>query len=198
MLLKYDEIAARRLLRRPVGGAARKLKADSPDQRSANVIVPVPLPRRPPARTCLRPGRDDRPLAKRLGLKVRPYLLARTKPRPPRLILSRTEHWNSVSGAWRRPRGPSGRQAAHPAGRRRDDHRRHTRCMCASPSQSRSCSDGGAYGRARGPEMATDVGASHAPVMRRRHFHKKFMRPRHKCVIMERIDYDRRNGTNCI
>jgi competence protein ComFC len=41
-----------------------------------------------------------RPLAKRLGLPLRPYLLARTKPRPPRLVLSRKEHWDSVRGAY--------------------------------------------------------------------------------------------------
>lgn len=46
-----------------------------------------------------------RPLAKRLGLRMRPYLLARTKPRPPRLVLSRTEHWSSVRGAYVTPDG---------------------------------------------------------------------------------------------
>ena len=41
-----------------------------------------------------------RPLARRLGLKLGAYLLVRTKPRPAQLILSRSEHWKSVRGAY--------------------------------------------------------------------------------------------------
>lgn len=41
-----------------------------------------------------------KPLAKKLGLRFGSYLLVRTKPRPPQLILSRTERWTSVRGAY--------------------------------------------------------------------------------------------------
>jgi predicted amidophosphoribosyltransferase len=34
-----------------------------------------------------------RPFAKCLDRKFEPRLLVRTKPRPPELVLSRTEHW---------------------------------------------------------------------------------------------------------
>ena len=41
-----------------------------------------------------------RPLARRLGVKLRPDVLVRTRPRPPQLVLSRTERWKSVRGAY--------------------------------------------------------------------------------------------------
>ena len=33
-------------------------------------------------------------------MKLGPRLLTRTKPRPPQLVLSRSEHWKSVRGAY--------------------------------------------------------------------------------------------------
>jgi len=41
-----------------------------------------------------------RPLARRLGLPYRPVLLMRTKPRPDKHILSISERWESVRGAF--------------------------------------------------------------------------------------------------
>lgn len=41
-----------------------------------------------------------RPLARRLKLKLDARILIRTKPRPARLVLSRSEHWKSVRGAY--------------------------------------------------------------------------------------------------
>jgi predicted amidophosphoribosyltransferase len=41
-----------------------------------------------------------RALARRLHLKLEARLLVRTKPRPPRLVLPRSEHWKSVRGAY--------------------------------------------------------------------------------------------------
>lgn len=41
-----------------------------------------------------------RPLAKRLGLPLRTYLLVRTKPRPARHRLTRHERWQTVRGAF--------------------------------------------------------------------------------------------------
>jgi len=45
------------------------------------------------------PLRQSRP-AERLELKLERYLLARTRPRPPQRVLSRTEHWKSGRGAY--------------------------------------------------------------------------------------------------
>ena len=41
-----------------------------------------------------------KPLAKSLGVPFGSYLLVRTRPRPPQLVLSRTERWSSVRGAY--------------------------------------------------------------------------------------------------
>jgi competence protein ComFC len=41
-----------------------------------------------------------RPLAQRLGLEFSPCLLVRTRPRPPQLVLSRSQRWSSVRGAY--------------------------------------------------------------------------------------------------
>ena len=64
-------------------------------------MVPVPLHRdRQRERGYNQAELIARPLAKRLGLKLERYLLARTRPRPPQLVLSRSEHWKSVRGAY--------------------------------------------------------------------------------------------------
>ena len=41
-----------------------------------------------------------RPLAKRLGIPYRAHLLARTRPRPDKLRLTRRERWETVRGAY--------------------------------------------------------------------------------------------------
>ena len=67
----------------------------------ADVIVPVPLhPERRRERGYNQAELIARPLARRMGLKLGSYLLMRTKPRPPQLVLSRSEHWKSVRGAY--------------------------------------------------------------------------------------------------
>ncbi|MGD0956577.1 MAG: phosphoribosyltransferase family protein [Candidatus Acidiferrales bacterium] len=48
----------------------------------------------------IKPKLIARPLAKRLNLRLDPHLLVRTRPRPPQLVLSRSEHWKSVRGAY--------------------------------------------------------------------------------------------------
>jgi ComF family protein len=67
----------------------------------ADVVVPVPLH---PARLCERGYNQAeliaRPLARKLHLKLGPYLLARTKPRPDKLRLTQHERWTSVRGAY--------------------------------------------------------------------------------------------------
>ena len=107
MLLKYEEVTrlgdffADRLF-----DLHCQLSRQNADEWRADVIVPVPLHvDRRRERGYNQTELIARPLAKRLGLKVRPYLLARTRPRPPRLVLSRTEHWNSVRGAYATPEG---------------------------------------------------------------------------------------------
>jgi ComF family protein len=102
MLLKYEEVTrlgdwfAARLATLHAGLRDR----DSAAWR-ADAVVPVPLHAdRRRERGYNQVDMIARPLAKRLKLPFRPYLLARTKPRPARLVLSRTEHWESVRGAY--------------------------------------------------------------------------------------------------
>ena len=67
----------------------------------ADVVVPVPLhPARQRERGYNQAELIARPLARRLGLKLGPYLLMRTKPRPAQLLLSRKQRWESVRGAY--------------------------------------------------------------------------------------------------
>jgi competence protein ComFC len=73
---------------------------------TADVVVPVPLhPARHRERGYNQAELIARPLARKLGLPLRAYLLVRTKPRPPRLLLSRRERWESVRGAYEMRRG---------------------------------------------------------------------------------------------
>ncbi len=102
MLLKYEEVtrlgdffAAR------LADLHARLSQRDPSAWRADAIVPVPLHAdRRRERGYNQAEMIARPLAKRLKLPFRPYLLARTKPRPARLVLSRTEHWESVRGAY--------------------------------------------------------------------------------------------------
>jgi len=65
------------------------------------VVVPVPLhPALQRERGYHQAELIARPLSKLLGLKFEPRVLVRTKPRPPRLMLSRSERWASVRGAY--------------------------------------------------------------------------------------------------
>jgi ComF family protein len=71
------------------------------DEWSADAVVPVPLhPDRKRERGYNQAELIARPLAKRLGIGMAPRLLIRTKPRPPQLLLSRSERWKSVHGAY--------------------------------------------------------------------------------------------------
>jgi ComF family protein len=98
MLMKYERVtrlgdwfAAR--LADLVEEAGEKLRAD--------VVVPVPLHAdRQRERGYNQAELIARPLSRRLRLKLRSSLLVRTKPRPPQLVLSRSEHWKSVRGAY--------------------------------------------------------------------------------------------------
>jgi len=97
-LLKYHAVT-------PLGGwfAARlaELVARQPEGFAADVVVPVPLhPTRLRERGYNQAELIARPLARRMRLPLRSYLLVRTKPRPDKLKLTRKERWSSVRGAY--------------------------------------------------------------------------------------------------
>lgn len=98
VLLKYHEVT-------PLGAwfAARleEVVARNPDDFAADVVVPVPLhASRLRERGYNQAELIARPLAKRLGLPLRSYLLVRTRPRPEKLKLTRKERWRTVRGAY--------------------------------------------------------------------------------------------------
>jgi len=101
VLLKYEEVL-------PLGEwfASRLAEivprtAGGMDEWRADVVVPVPLHAdRRRERGYNQAELIARPLAARLHIKLEPRLLIRTRPRPSRLVLSRTEHWKSVRGAY--------------------------------------------------------------------------------------------------
>ncbi len=97
-LLKYRAVT-------PLGGwfAARlaELAARPPEGFAADVVVPVPLhASRLRERGYNQAELIARPLAKRLRLPFRSYLLVRTRARPDKLKLSRQERWRTVRGAY--------------------------------------------------------------------------------------------------
>ena len=97
-LLKYHAVT-------PLGGwfAARlaEMVARQPEAFGADVVVPVPLhPSRLRERGHNQAELIARPLARRLRLPLRSYLLVRTKPRPEKLKLTRQERWRTVRGAY--------------------------------------------------------------------------------------------------
>jgi ComF family protein len=68
---------------------------------AADVVVPVPLHReRERERGYNQADLIAKPLAKRLGLPYRAVLLMRTRPRPDKQVLSMSERWESVRGAF--------------------------------------------------------------------------------------------------
>jgi ComF family protein len=98
LLLKYDEVT-----RLGDWFAARLAELVEREREAwqADVVVPVPLHKgRQRERGYNQAELIARPLARRLGLKLERYLLARMRPRPAQLVLSRTEHWKSVRGAY--------------------------------------------------------------------------------------------------
>ena len=98
LLLKFEEVTC-------LGGwfasQLAVLVNCEPEEFRADVVVPVPLhPDRQRERGYNQAELIARPLARKLHLKLGSYLLTRTRPRPPRLVLSRKEHWDSVRGAY--------------------------------------------------------------------------------------------------
>jgi competence protein ComFC len=98
LLLKYDQMTR---LGNWFAARLADVISRAPEASRFDVVVPVPLhPDRKRERGYNQAELIARPLAKRLGVKLVPDLLVRTKPRPPQLVLSRSEHWKSVRGAY--------------------------------------------------------------------------------------------------
>ncbi|HEV8385895.1 MAG TPA: ComF family protein [Candidatus Acidoferrales bacterium] len=98
VLLKYHAVT-------PLGGwfAARlaEMVVCDPEAFAADVVVPVPLhSSRLQERGYNQAELIARPLARRLGLPLRPVLLVRTRSRPGKLKLTRKERWLTVRGAY--------------------------------------------------------------------------------------------------
>ncbi|MGB6482139.1 MAG: ComF family protein [Candidatus Acidiferrales bacterium] len=97
-LLKYEKLT--RLGQWFAERLHQVIQAD-PALRPVDVVVPVPLhPARLRERGYNQAELIAKPLARKLRLPLGPYLLVRTKPRPPRLLLSRRERWLTVRGAY--------------------------------------------------------------------------------------------------
>lgn len=98
VLLKYEGV--RRLGDWFAGRLAETAQKCAGDWR-IDLVVPVPLHAgRLRERGYNQAELIAKPLAKKMGLRFGSYLLVRTKPRPAQLILSRTERWSSVRGAY--------------------------------------------------------------------------------------------------
>ncbi|MGB7025639.1 MAG: phosphoribosyltransferase family protein [Candidatus Acidiferrales bacterium] len=73
----------------------------APEWFPADVAVPVPLhPARQREHGYKQPELMARPLARKLEMPLGAHRLVRTKPRPPRLLLSRRERWQTVRSAY--------------------------------------------------------------------------------------------------
>ena len=103
VLLKYEEVTR---LGHWFAERLAEVIRKAGEEFQADAVVPVPLhPDRQRERGYNQAELIARPLARRLGLKLGSYLLMRTKPRPAQLVLSRSEHWKSVRGAYATRRG---------------------------------------------------------------------------------------------
>jgi ComF family protein len=98
LLLKYEGVLP---LGRWFAARLAGIAVAHPKEFAADVVVPVPLhPARLRERGYNQAELIARPLARRLGLPLRSYLLVRTKPRPEKLKLTRRERWETVRGAY--------------------------------------------------------------------------------------------------
>lgn len=98
VLLKYEQVTR---LGSWFADRLAEIVFQAAEDWKADIVVPVPLHvERQRERGYNQAELIARPLAKRLNLKLDPRLLVRTKPRPAQLVLSRTEHWKSVRGAY--------------------------------------------------------------------------------------------------
>jgi len=97
-LLKYEEVTR---LGEFFGANLAEMALRDAENFAADVVVPVPLHAdRQKERGYNQAEMIARPVAKRLGLELGSYLLVRKLPRPPQLLLTRAERWQSVRGAY--------------------------------------------------------------------------------------------------
>lgn len=98
VLLKYEEVTR---LGHWFAERLAEIVQKAPEAWQADLVAPVPLHSdRRRERGYNQAELIARPLANKLRLPFEPNLLVRTKPRPAQLVLSRTEHWRSVRGAY--------------------------------------------------------------------------------------------------
>ena len=98
VLLKYEQVTS---LADWFGARLAEIAIGAGSEWRADVVVPVPLHRdRRRERGYNQAELIAKPVARRLKLYLDSNLLIRTKPRPSQLVLSRTEHWRSVRGAY--------------------------------------------------------------------------------------------------
>ena len=95
---KYEEVAR---LGDWFGARLPEVYARESSEWEIDVVVPVPLhPERRRERGYNQAELIARPLSKCLQVRLDSRLLVRIKPRPAQLVLSPTEHWKSVRGAY--------------------------------------------------------------------------------------------------
>lgn len=98
LLLKYEQVTS---LADWFGARLAEMAVRAGAEWRADAVAPVPLHRdRHRERGYNQAELIARAVAKRLQLPLDANLLSRIKPRPPQLVLSRTEHWKSVRGAY--------------------------------------------------------------------------------------------------
>lgn len=103
ILMKYEEVTR---LGRWFADRLAELADFGSEAWRPDVIVPVPLhPERRRERGYNQAELIAGPLAHRLKVPLKSALLARTKSRPPQLLLSRSQRWTSVRGAYATPAG---------------------------------------------------------------------------------------------
>jgi len=98
LLLKWERME-------PLGawfaGRLAEMALRESQSMAADIVVPVPLHRdRERSRGYNQAGLISKPLARELGLPHKAVLLIRTRPRPPKQVLTLEERWESVRGAF--------------------------------------------------------------------------------------------------
>lgn len=98
LLLKYEQLTP---LADWFGERLAEVAISAEPDLRADVVVPVPLHHdRRRERGYNQAELIARSVARRLKLRLDSKPLLRLKPRPPQLVLSRSEHWKSVRGAY--------------------------------------------------------------------------------------------------
>jgi ComF family protein len=98
MLMKYEEVTS---LGTWFAARIAEVIRETAGEWQADAVMPVPLHRaRQRERGHNQAELIARPLAKAIGAQIKSRCLVRIKPRPDRLLLSRSERWKAVRGAY--------------------------------------------------------------------------------------------------